>query len=272
MALIKKDLLSKFGFSFSKGGVHTARTMMLEDIEILFDSVSDPAASRDEYLKAIIEHNCLKKRSVKTRQLTARHLTELYALDPSITIFRVMRFFWKRDKQGHPLIAIISANTRDAILKNCASFILDFTEGKVITREALEEYIDNKEPGRFSRATLKSVAQNVNSSFTKSGHLTGRAKKIRAKAEATVGSAAFALFLGFLEGSRGEGLFSTEYTRLLDCPNHKIIELAEEASRRGWIVFKRVGNVMEVLFPNLLTPQEMEWIREQNQAAHQKLR
>jgi hypothetical protein len=268
MALIKKDILSKFGFSFSKGGVHTARTMMLEDLVLLFETVTDPEASRDEYLKAITEHNCLKKRSVKTRQLTAKHLIELYALDPSVPIFRILRYFWQRDKKGRPLIALLCANTRDAILKSCGSFILDFDEGKVVTREALEEFIDNKDPGRFSKATLKSVAQNVNSSFTKSGHLTGRAKKIRAKAEATAGSTAFALLLGFLEGSRGEALFSTEYARLLDCPNHRIIELAEEASRRGWIVFKRVGDVMEVLFPNLLTPQELEWIREQNQTAH----
>jgi hypothetical protein len=44
----------------------------------------------------------------------------------------------------------------------------------------------------------------------------------------------------------------------------RAVALAEEASRRGWIVFKRVGEVIEVLFPRLITPQEMEWIREQS--------
>jgi hypothetical protein len=42
------------------------------------------------------------------------------------------------------------------------------------------------------------------------------------------------------------------------------MQLAAEASRRGWIVFKRVGEVIEVLFPTLIQAQEMEWIREQN--------
>jgi hypothetical protein len=42
------------------------------------------------------------------------------------------------------------------------------------------------------------------------------------------------------------------------------VELAEDASRRGWINFKHIGKVMEVQFPNLLTANEREWIHEQN--------
>jgi hypothetical protein len=71
----------------------------------------------------------------------------------------------------------------------------------------------------------------------------------------------YALFLGYLNGVRGEALFHTEYAKLLDCSMERAIELAEDASRQGWIVFKRVGTVIEVLFPNLLTEEEMEWIR-----------
>ena len=68
----------------------------------------------------------------------------------------------------------------------------------------------------------------------------------------------------FLTGERGESLFKTDYARLLDCPFEKAAEFAETASRRGWIVFKRAGSVIEILFPSLLTPQEVEWMREQN--------
>jgi hypothetical protein len=52
--------------------------------------------------------------------------------------------------------------------------------------------------------------------------------------------------------------------RIVDCSTDKAIELAESASRRGWIVFKRIGNVIEVQFPNLLSQQEQEWVREQS--------
>jgi hypothetical protein len=67
-----------------------------------------------------------------------------------------------------------------------------------------------------------------------------------------------------VSGLRGELLFKSDFTRLLDCSYQKTIELAEEASRRGWISLKRVGQVVEVLFPNLITAREMEWLREQN--------
>jgi len=70
--------------------------------------------------------------------------------------------------------------------------------------------------------------------------------------------------LRYLASARGKALFRTEYVKLLDCSFNKAIELAEVASRKGWIVFKRVGDVIEVLFPNLITAQEMEWLREQN--------
>jgi hypothetical protein len=40
--------------------------------------------------------------------------------------------------------------------------------------------------------------------------------------------------------------------------------LAEDASRRGWIVMKRIGDVVEVQFPKILTAQEMGWTNDQD--------
>ncbi len=264
MNKLKINTLSRFGFYFKKGGVHTARTMMLEDLKLLLSYVNSLDASKNDYLKAIEEENCLGKRSGKTRKLTGSHLVELYSLDSSVTIFRALRYLWERDPDGQPLIALLCAYSRDSLLRISAPFITKHKEGEIISRESLEEYIENEFPDRFSEATLKSTAQNLNSTWTKSGHLIGRAKKARYRAIATPGSVSYALFLGYLTGVRGEELFRTEYARLLDCSTDRSIELAEEASRRGWIVFKRVEDVMEVLFPNHLTEQERMWIREQN--------
>jgi len=136
--------------------------------------------------------------------------------------------------------------------------------GQRVTREALEEYIDNLETGRFSPSTLKSTAQNINSSWTQSGHLQGRVKKVRLKPKATPGAVSYALLLGYLSGVRGESLYNTEYAKLLDCSMEQAIELSTEASRKGWIVLKRLGSVIEVLFPILLSDKEMEWVREQS--------
>jgi hypothetical protein len=253
-----------FGFRLERSSTHTSRTMMLEELRELLSYVDHPEAGKVEYRRAIDDENCLGKRSSKTRLLTYRHLSDLYALDPSLILFRTLVYFWQRDPCGQPLLALLCACARDSILRSTVSFILPFPEGATVTREALEAFIDAKEPGRFSKATLTSTAQNINATWTQAGHLTGRRHKVRAKALPTTGSVSYALLLGYLTGSRGQALFTTDYARLLDVSGEQAMQLAAEASRRGWIVFKRVGEVIEVLFPHLIHAQEMEWIREQN--------
>jgi len=256
--------MSRFGFSFEKGGAHTARSMMLQEMQLLLSAVESPNALKKDYQIAVIEENCLGKRSGRNRAITWRHLVDLYSLDSSTTIFRILLFFWKRDSKGQPLLALLLAYSRDEILRMSAPFFLKLKEGVIVRRETLEDYLDEKSSGRFSKNTLKSTAQNLSATWTKSGHLAGKVKKVRSRAESTPGAASYALLLGYLAGARGEFLFKTEYAKLLDCSMEHATELAEDASRRGWIVFKRLGNVMEVLFPNLLTTREMEWVREQN--------
>ena len=260
----KNKQLYRFGFSFRRGGAHTSRTMMLEDLRALLTYVDRPEADKRDYLQAIKEENCLGKRSGKNRILTYYHLSYLYSLDRKKILFRALLYFWNRDIDGQPLLALQCAYARDSIFRSTAPFILMFPQGRTVTRESLVELIDSQEFGRFSKATLKSTAQNINSTWTKSGHLQGRVRKVRARANPTCGSVSYALLLGYLTGARGQALFQTDYAKLLDCAFYTAIELAEEASRKGWIVFKRVGDVIEVLFPNLINQEEMEWLREQN--------
>lgn len=261
MAYQKK--LARFGFRFERGGTHSSRTMMLDELTMLLDYVSHPDVTKVDYLHFIEEDNCLGKRSGKTRRLTYKHLAELYSLDSAHLLFRALLYFWQRDEEGRPMLALLATYARDSIFRASAPMILNAPEGSVITRDSIEELIDSLEPGRFSKATLRSTAQNINSSWTKSGHLTGRVKKARSQAKSTPGSAAYALLLSYLVGARGQNLFNTEYARLLDCSREHVIELAEQASRRGWITYKRVGDVIEILFPNLINQQEQEWLREQ---------
>ena len=237
---------------------------MFRELNALFEHTGDCETSRDGYRQAIVDENCLAKRSGKTRVLTYRHLVELYALDPSLLLFRALCFFWNRDVAGRPLLALISAVIRDPILRASIPFIRDTRENDIVDRQALEQFINELEPDRFSKATLISTAQNINATWTQAGHLKGRVRKIRTLAQATPGSVSLALLLGYITGHRGPALFQTEYTSLLDCPMHTAVELAEEASRRGWTVFKRVGDVMEVHFPRIITAEEMEWVHEQN--------
>lgn len=121
-----------------------------------------------------------------------------------------------------------------------------------ISKTPIEDYIEKKEDGRFSKATLESSVRNVLASLSKTGHISGRVNKIRSRAKATAGSVSYALFLGYLCGERGQSLFETEYTRLLDCTFETMVELAEDASRSGWIIFKHMDSFFEVLFPQFI--------------------
>lgn len=265
---MKEKNLKKFGFSFKKGSAHQSRTIMLEELEMLFDNVPVEAADAAAYQHAIVEENCLGKRTVSNRTLNFRYLRSLYALNPAFSIFRALRYFWQSDEAGHPMMALLCAYSRDYILRFSAPFILSIEEGQPFSTEQMEEYIENAYPDRFSKRTLKSTAQNINSSWTKSGHLHGYQRKTRSKAKATPGAVAYALFLSYLSGSRGIAIFETDYARLLDCSPGVQIELAEDAARKAWLHIKRIGDVIDVSFPELLTKKEMEWIREQNQESY----
>ncbi len=139
----RNNLLNRFGFRQSRGGVHLARTMMFEELRLLLSFIDDPQAEKPVYRRAVEEDNCLGKRSVKNRTLTARHLSDLYALDPHCALFRGLRYFWDRDVEGRPLMAVICAFARDSVFRSSAPFIQGFSRGSRVTREALAAFIDN---------------------------------------------------------------------------------------------------------------------------------
>ncbi len=253
--------LQSYGFSGDTGGAHTSRTIMVEELHRLLDVVQDPFAEREQYRIAIVEENALGKRSAKTRILTYRHLTDLYGLDPSLLVFRGLRFFWEREVDGQALLALQCAYARDALLRSSAPFIHSTPEGTTISRESMETHIETVFPNRFSAATLKSTAQNLNSSWTKAGHLSGRAVKIRRRANPTPGNAAYAVFLGYLAGLRGLSLFGSPYAKLLDCSAERSLELAQQAAQKGWISVNHIGDVFEVSFPSLRNHSDRECLR-----------
>src|SRR5690349_12667364 len=113
--------------------------MMLDELRLLLSYVDKPSAKKNDYVVAITEGNCLGKRSVRTRKLTAEYLINLYSLDISATLFRVLLYFWNRDTEGQNLLALLCAYSRDAILRSSAPFILNFAEGFPVSRQALEE-------------------------------------------------------------------------------------------------------------------------------------
>jgi len=258
------DNLTDFGINFERAGIHTRRTIMIDDLTRLLEHSDGKSLTPSEYKELVVDENCLGKNSIKTRTLSYQYLADTYLLDPNIVLFRALLYFWQRDDDAHNQLAMLCAYNRDALFRMVTPYILSLPEGTLIQKMNVEEFIESQQPDRFSQSTLESTVRNLNSSFTQSGHLQGRVKKVRSRIEATPASVSYALLIGHIRGLRGEMLLNSEYMKLLECSFEQASELASDAARRGWIVFKRVGNVIEVAFPQILTLQDMEMIREQN--------
>lgn len=237
--------------------------MMLKDLQGLLASA--PAqATHNDFRRAIVEENALGKRTVTTRRRAAQVLGQLYALDPGVAIFRALRFFWDREPPARPLLALLCANGRDPILRLTAKAVLPAKREDVVDKSALEETITDAAPGHFAPSTVQKIARNAGSTWTQSGHLQGQRVKRRSRPKATPAAAAYALLLGYLAGASGQMLLSTFWAQLLDTPKDQLASLAADASARGWISYCQSGQVVEVRFPDLLTPEEMEIRREQD--------
>jgi len=246
-----KDRLSTVGFRLGAKGTHTSRTIMLDELRVVFRFC--PAdVTRDDYLSAILEDNCLGKRTLATRKLSSQRLSELYAFDPDIPLFRVMRRCWYADPVGRPILAMLLALARDPMLRATAAPILRMRPGEELARQKLTDSIDQSVGNRLNPSTLDKVVRNTASSWTQSGHLKGRGRKIRQQVSGTASSTAFALLLGYLEGKRGEALFKTVWTQVIDAPPGDLLQFARDARRQGYLDMSESGGVIEVSFSRLL--------------------
>lgn len=240
----------KVGFRFGAKGTHSSRTMMLSELSVVLGATRE-GASRVDYAVAVVEDNCLGKVTSATRRLTNQRLGELYGLDPTLPIFRVLRRLWSIDEPGRPLLALQCAIARDPLLAATVAPILSLTPGSELQRDVLRAALRETVDDRLSDATLHKVIRNVASSWEQAGHLVGRTFKKRASVRATPGSVAFALYLGHAIGFRGASLFATGWVSLLDCTPVAARDLAIEAKRIGLIDLRIAGDVVDLALDRL---------------------
>lgn len=261
MSAAKEQLLAKLGFRFGVNGPHAARTMMLDDLRVLFAHVP-ASALRSDYAQAIFTDNILGKPTKKARELALRHLNTLYGLDTHLPLFRVLRRLWPVDEVAQPVLALTAALARDPLLHATQAFILSQQPGTLVSREDLERCLAADHQDRFSPTSLKSFAQNVNGSWTAAGFLSGHKRKTRSIPIVTPVNVAFCLFLGHLEGLSGQRLFTSPWMSLLPGSPDALEAFANSAFHRGLLVFLNAGGVKEVRFPDYLTPEEEKMCQE----------
>ena len=210
--------------------------------------------SREEYSGAIVDDNVLGKQTTATRRTTDQRLGELYGLDPKLPIFRALRRTWSADPTGRPLLAMLVALARDPLLRSTAPLVLSLPVGAELVRAGLLDAIRQSAGSRLNEAVLDKVARNAASSWSQSGHLKGRVRKLRQRVTPTPGVAALALWLGTCEGLAGEALLDTRWTRVLDRSKHELLPAALEAKRLGLIHARVGGGVVELNPSALVTP------------------
>jgi hypothetical protein len=251
----KTKLPESLGFREGTSSVHTSRTMMLSELSLVLEHVG-PNSKADEYLAAVVEQNVLGKPTQTTRKRSAQRLVELYALDQTRPVFRLMRHFWTAGASARPLLAYLAAAARDPLLRESTPFVVAIPVGADVAPTQISQHLSEKYPTRFKPTTLLSTAQNLASSWTQAGYLTGKLNKKRTRPAVTPVVVTFALLLGYLCGLRGKMLLDTVWTRMLDRTPAEIADQTAEASRQGWMNYKAAGSVVEITFPGLLTPHE----------------
>lgn len=251
------------GFRSGEKGVHNTRTIMLSELDTLLNALPEEAPNA-KYRSAVVDENLLAKNTDSTRRYTAQRLSEVYGLDPGLPVFRTFRRYWGASKQGRPLLAMLCALARDPMLRITANSILEMESGERFDKSKLQEVIAQHTGDRFSETSIKKISRMAGSSWTQSGHLEGRYKKVRQRPECTPANTAYALLLGYLCGVRGALLFETFWTRILDASDYELHDQAKAASRRSLLTYRNAGGIIEIDFSTILTRDEKECIREQD--------
>lgn len=242
------EQLEELGFKLKEGGAHSSRTIMLKEITSLI-SRSSSSASLEEYRAAVVQNNALGKVTVTTREKSFRYLRELYFLSDQSSLFTVFRQLASYDSLSVPLLAVQVAWARDPLLRATTRAVYSGEFGSTVTKESLVEAIQHKYHSQYSSLNCDKIARNTGSSWTQSGHLSGRTKKIRTRVEARPASASLALYLGHLCGWSGEQLFTTPWCQLLDLNSEQARSLASHANREGLIGLRSLASVVEISFP-----------------------
>jgi hypothetical protein len=228
--------------------IHTARTIMFHELS----KVMDFSVELDNYFDSM-SNNVFGKKSQNGIKQTSNFLTQLYSFDSSSPKFKAFKYFWMEcDDNEKMLITLISALGNDYLLQESISVIANCKIGDKTAIELLMDNIEKYHSRRFTEKTLRSVAQNIASSWKQAGFITGKVKNIRSQPQITYKVIAFAMLLSFLDGERGDFIMHSKCVNALCLSETKLRELAVEASKRDYLQYQFAGNITAITFDNLI--------------------
>ena len=139
----------QLGFSKSISGGHAARSMMFLEMHALVQALPLEIAKPD-FNRAVIDENILEKPTFASRKKSLRHLRELYGMDPSKALFRVLWELGHEDMDSLPQLCLVCAYARDPQLRHSFDLIRTMRLGEVMSRSDMEDHLEEGFPGRFS--------------------------------------------------------------------------------------------------------------------------
>lgn len=216
-------------------------------VELLREVPSDAPA--EQYRQAVVEGNVLGRPTLAGRQRSFRHLRELYFLDPGRAEFTALRYFWDIDPSSRPLLAGLLAVIRDEVLRASFTAIADLPAGSGVTSADLTAAVSAQFGNEMSESTLGKTGRNTGACWTQTGHLAGRAKKVRIDVEAQPAAIAYAAYLGHLAGGRGLGILDNPWSQILGLAPGRSLEVLRDAHTQGLLDLLVAGNVVDVSFP-----------------------
>ena len=225
------------------------RTIMVDELRILFQYCPDLNATLEEYSAAIIEENCLGKVSMSARRLTSGYLRTLYSLDYRNPSFCAFKTLWLKKDCNQNLLAMQCASNSDAVVHNSVGYFISKRLDETIDTETTQVWVEATYPNRFSTVSACSVAKDLNSSWAQAGYFHGTRPRKRVLVNVGIGNAVYAFFLAHAEGLRGMSLLENEHTRLLEMDKGELISLATAAAQQGLLVFRHLKDVIEMQFP-----------------------
>lgn len=227
-------------FRVGAKGTHTSRTMMLAELSTIL------GVRPKQIEEAVLKGNLLAKTTMSGRRLTLQRLKELYVLDRSGELFQWLELGYQLDPSSLPLLALLTALARDPLLRATAKPILSLPSGAEFSRDAIRDALTSIVGARLNAATLDKVVRNAASSWTQSGHLTGRTIKKRTSVEATPVALVHAIRMAQMAGFRGNQLLSNGWTATLDVEDPQIALLLDRARSAGLLDMRRNGSSIDV--------------------------
>jgi hypothetical protein len=222
--------------------------MMFTELEkVMAYSLED-----DNFLESLV-HNVTGKKSTSGVEKTGIYLKRLYGFDLNYPPFVAFKYFWKiAEPNERALLALIYAVNQDDLLAESVPVLQSVKPGDKAAIEFFEEVIEKYHPNQYSANTLKSMAQNIASSWKQAGLIKGKVKNIRTQPDISHRVACFAFLLAYLNGDRGDYIWGNIGVNALCLTESNLRALAIDCAKKDIMQYQYAGSVTAINFTNLL--------------------